>query len=85
MADLRRGAARAWDAGPDGRALLDPICDEAAAHLGAAAWVGHDGEGARFVWPHVFSAIADEYDRRHGLDDAHLRAIAALTRLTPAV
>lgn len=27
------GAARAWDAGPDGRALLDPICDEAAAHL----------------------------------------------------
>ncbi|WP_020143086.1 acetyl-CoA acetyltransferase [Terracoccus sp. 273MFTsu3.1] len=52
--------------------------DEAATHLGAAAWVGHDGEGARFMWPHVFSAIADEYDRRHGLDDAHLRAIAAL-------
>ncbi|WP_256792753.1 acetyl-CoA acetyltransferase [Terrabacter sp. Ter38] len=52
--------------------------DEAATHLGAAAWVGHDGEGARFMWPHVFSAIADEYDRRHGLDDAHLRAIASL-------
>ena len=52
--------------------------DEAATHLGAASWVGHDGEGARFMWPHVFSAIADEYDRRHGLDDAHLRAIAAL-------
>jgi acetyl-CoA C-acetyltransferase len=52
--------------------------DEAAAHLGAAAWVGHDGEGARFMWPYVFSEIADEYDRRHGLDDAHLRAIAAL-------
>jgi acetyl-CoA C-acetyltransferase len=52
--------------------------DEAALHLGAAAWVGRDGEGARFMWPHVFSEIADEYDRRHGLDDAHLRAIAAL-------
>ena len=52
--------------------------DEAAAHLGAAAWVGHDGGGARFMWPYVFSEIADEYDRRHGLDDAHLRAIAAL-------
>jgi len=52
--------------------------DAAATHLGAAAWVGHDGEGARFVWPHVFSAIADEYDRRYGLDDAHLHAIAAL-------
>jgi acetyl-CoA C-acetyltransferase len=30
------------------------------------------------MWPQVFSKIADEYDRRHGLDDAHLRAIAAL-------
>jgi release factor glutamine methyltransferase len=28
-----RGASRAWDAGRDGRALIDPICDEAAAHL----------------------------------------------------
>jgi release factor glutamine methyltransferase len=28
-----RGAARAWDAGPDGRALLDRICDAAATHL----------------------------------------------------
>ncbi|GAA2744681.1 acetyl-CoA acetyltransferase [Terrabacter aerolatus] len=52
--------------------------DEAARHLGAAAWVGRDGEGARFMWPHVFNAVAGEYDRRHGLDDAHLRAIAAL-------
>jgi release factor glutamine methyltransferase len=28
-----RGIARAWDAGPDGRALLDRICDAAAMHL----------------------------------------------------
>lgn len=28
-----RGAARAWDAGHDGRALIDPICDAAADHL----------------------------------------------------
>jgi release factor glutamine methyltransferase len=28
-----RGAARAWDAGPDGRAFLDRICDAAPAHL----------------------------------------------------
>jgi release factor glutamine methyltransferase len=27
------GARRAWDAGRDGRALIDPICDGAAAHL----------------------------------------------------
>jgi len=29
----RRGAARAWDAGADGRAVLDRICAEAPAHL----------------------------------------------------
>lgn len=28
-----RGAARAWDAGPGGRALLDPLCAGAAEHL----------------------------------------------------
>jgi release factor glutamine methyltransferase len=28
-----RGAARAWDAGRDGRALIDPICAAAADHL----------------------------------------------------
>ncbi len=52
--------------------------DLAAGHLGAAAWVGHEGQGAKFVWPHMFSALADEYDRRYGLDDAHLRAVAEL-------
>lgn len=29
----RYGIARCWDAGPDGRALLDRICDAAADHL----------------------------------------------------
>jgi release factor glutamine methyltransferase len=29
----RRGLARAWEAGPDGRALLDRICARAAEHL----------------------------------------------------
>jgi len=28
-----RGARRAWDAGRDGRALIDPICDAAPEHL----------------------------------------------------
>jgi release factor glutamine methyltransferase len=28
-----QGASRAWDAGPDGRAFLDRICDRAADHL----------------------------------------------------
>nr|WP_062331514.1 acetyl-CoA acetyltransferase [Herbidospora sakaeratensis] len=52
--------------------------DDAAGHLGAAAWVGHEGRDARFMWPHMFSALTDEYDRRYGIDEAHLRAIARL-------
>ncbi|MEO3857769.1 acetyl-CoA acetyltransferase [Acrocarpospora sp. B8E8] len=52
--------------------------DDAAGHLGAAAWIGHEGEDARFMWPYMFSALADEYDRRYGLADAHLHAIAEL-------
>lgn len=48
----------------------------AARNLGAAAWVGHEGSEARFLWPHMFSVMADEIDRRHGLKQAHLAAIA---------
>lgn len=51
---------------------------EAATHLGAAAWVGHEGQQATFMWPHMFDLLADEYDRRFGLDDRHLHAIAEL-------
>jgi release factor glutamine methyltransferase len=38
-----RGRARAWDAGRDGRALLDPLCAAAAAHLqpGGAILIVH--------------------------------------------
>jgi acetyl-CoA C-acetyltransferase len=52
--------------------------DKATEYLGAAAWVGHEGTEARYMWPHMFSSLADEYDRRYGLDSAHLQAIAAL-------
>jgi acetyl-CoA C-acetyltransferase len=52
--------------------------DTAANYLGAAAWTGHEGQDAKFVWPHAFSAVADEYDRRYGIDERHLRAIAQL-------
>ena len=30
------------------------------------------------MWPYMFSQLADEYDRRYGLDESHLRAIAEL-------
>lgn len=51
--------------------------DVAAQHLGAASWVGHEGSPT-YVWPAAFSEIADAYDERYGLDDAHLHAFAEL-------
>jgi acetyl-CoA C-acetyltransferase len=52
--------------------------DTAAQHLGAAAWAGHEGQDAKFMWPYMFARVADEYDRRYGIDEIHLRAIAQL-------
>ena len=51
--------------------------DEAARVLGAASWVGHEGDHS-YVWPHQFDLLAQEYDDRYGLDDAHLAGIAEL-------
>lgn len=51
--------------------------DDATRHLGAAAWVGHEGGEAKYMWPFMFDKIANEYDRRFGLDEVHLRAIAS--------
>jgi len=48
-----------------------------AGYLASAAWVGHEGQGQDFVFPYTFSEIAQEYDRRYGLRDEHLRRIAA--------
>ena len=77
MADLRAGNYRT--ALVVGLELEKTVPgDVAAQHLGAAAWTGHEGEAATFLWPSMFAELAEEYDRRFGLDDAHLRAIAAL-------
>ena len=50
--------------------------DQASTNQNAAAWVGREGENARFMWPYVFSRLGDEYAERYGLDYAHLMAIA---------
>ncbi|MFG1797600.1 acetyl-CoA acetyltransferase [Nocardia sp. NPDC049149] len=52
--------------------------ETAAGYLGAAAWVGHEAKDATFVWPTMFAELADEYDRRYGLDDTYLRMISEL-------
>jgi acetyl-CoA C-acetyltransferase len=77
MADLRAGNYRT--ALVVGVELEKTVSGEVAAqHLGAAAWTGHEGADAKFLWPAMFSEIADTYDRRFGINDEHLRAIAAL-------
>ncbi len=50
----------------------------AAKHLGAAAWAGHEAEGARYLWPHMFSEITGALLARtpRGPSRAHLAAIA---------
>jgi len=50
--------------------------EQAAKFLGAAAHVGHEGQEARYLWPHMFSRIGDAYAERWGLDHRHLDAIA---------
>ncbi len=75
--DLRAGAYRS--ALVTGIELEKTVPGDAAAHfLGAAAWTGHEGREAKFMWPHMFDNVAAEYDLRYGIDEAHLRAIAAL-------
>lgn len=50
----------------------------AAQHLGAATWVGQEGEGATYVWPHMFHLVGQEYERRFGLKYEHLARIAEI-------
>jgi acetyl-CoA C-acetyltransferase len=77
IADLRSGAYET--ALVLGVELEKTVPGETAAqYLGAAAWTGRDGQDAQFMWPWTFSEVADEYDRRYGVDEVHLRAIASL-------
>jgi acetyl-CoA C-acetyltransferase len=44
----------------------------------AAALVGVETGIADAIWPAMFEQVAAEYDRRFGIDEAHLRAIGEL-------
>jgi acetyl-CoA C-acetyltransferase len=51
--------------------------EQAAQYLGGPAmWSGHECRDVRFPWPHVFSELGDEYERRYGLRNEHLARIA---------
>ena len=49
---------------------------EAGAHLGAAALVPEEVADVDFPWPHFFSELGEEYDRRYGLRYEHLMALS---------
>lgn len=51
---------------------------QAAANLGAACWAGREVQEAVFPWPYMFSRLADVYDARYGLNNAHLARIAQI-------
>lgn len=50
--------------------------DIAAQYLGAAAWIGHEGQGVKYMWPHMFDRLIDVYDERYGVRYEHLAALA---------
>lgn len=53
--------------------------DEAARLIGGpAAWAGHEDKGVKYLWPHSFHLVAEEYDRRYGLKYEHLGRIAEI-------
>lgn len=75
MADLESG--RYNTALVTGVELMRNVSGKIAAdNLGAAAWAGKETDGRHFVWPSLFSDLAEAYDQRYGLDNAHLHAIA---------
>ena len=51
---------------------------KAAENLGAAAWVGREAVGAKYLWPAMFSDLCEIYEERFGLDYAHLSEISKI-------
>lgn len=49
---------------------------QAADNLGAAIWVGEEAQQAKYIWPAMFSDLAEEYDERYGLRYDHLAEIS---------
>ncbi len=51
---------------------------QAADNLGAAIYVGEEAQDATYIWPAMFSDLAEEYDRRYGLKYDHLSEISRI-------
>ena len=50
--------------------------DKVADHLGVAAWYEEECRDVKYPWPKLFSDVGEEYDKRYGLDEKYLKAIA---------
>ena len=52
---------------------------EAAENIGGPAmWSGHECLDVTYPWPHMFSELAGEYDKRYGIKQEHLAGIASV-------
>jgi acetyl-CoA C-acetyltransferase len=50
---------------------------QAAEYIGGPAmWSGHEATDVEYPWPHMFSELTEEYDRRYGIRQEHLAGIA---------
>lgn len=47
-------------------------------HLGAATWRGKEALDCDYPWPYMFDLLAQEYDKRYGMDYDCLKSIAKL-------
>ena len=52
--------------------------DVASQNQNAAAWQGREDIDCTFMWPAAFGLLAQEYERRYGLDRRHLNRIAEI-------
>ena len=53
--------------------------EQAAANIGGTAmWNGHECQDVKYPWPHMFSLLGDEYEKRYGLKREHLARIAQI-------
>ena len=52
--------------------------DVASQNQNAAAWQGHEDIDCKFMWPAAFGLVAQEYERRYGINRKHLNRIAEL-------
>lgn len=52
--------------------------DVSSQNQNAASWQGREDMDCKFMWPAAFGLVAQEYDKRYGLDRTYLNRIAEL-------